>query len=231
MKSKRLITNNISKGWNIHFDKVKNELFVPEFCVYLFVIMQGEMSFVGQDIHTNTTSNTLICIPPLPFAIQLRCNQETIVEIYKVDAWYFISHLFMLQNIKTLQQIQPNMLKDNNLMEYLQELHLAKAPIDKTEIIKRSVELKTNLLSDKQINRYLKLWFGLTLSQLRKIHEVESFVKQDCKFGEINTTLINNVDYDSFYDYSHFGHTFKTVTGMTPEAYLSNEGTIQSLFW
>ena len=231
MECRRITGNSISSAWNIDFDVARQELFVPEFCVYVFAVVQGQINLTNQNLQSIVSAQTLVCLPPMPLALKLECQDRATIKIFKIDAWYFISHFFTLPTVTTLPKITFPLHSEHELIEYLQEQHLPKTAPEQTQRIKDIVENHTNQLSDKQVNRYLKSWFGLTISQLKKINQIEAFVKSDCSFTGTKTRLIHNVDYETFYDYSHFGHTFKSVTGMTPEAYLTTEGTVQSLFW
>lgn len=232
MECSRIPTPNFAiDSWKVKILTQKKELFVPEFCVYLFAIERGEAQFSYKNESIIAAENTVVFLPPLPQAAIIDFEAQTMVSIFKVEPWYFLAHFSALPAMK---KISVDFFTDEvsiQLISYLEKSKLQFIAEEKIQLIKKIWETKEDLMSAKQLNRYLKAWFGLTFSKLQKVSEFEAFIKQDCQFGTTRSTLIEAVDYDNFHDYSHFSHTFKSMTGMAPESYLENEGSVQSLFW
>lgn len=217
--------------WHIEIDSEREEVFVPEFCVYILAVEKGKLRCSSRSDKLTISSNQVLCLPPLTQSIKISLESKTQITVHRIDPWYFISNIFEIPKISTLSINTPDTKIFTNMIKYLKLQSSKSVSKEKVEIVRKFLETKEYLLSNKQINRYLKAWFGITLSKFDRINEVELFVKQKCNFGNEKTTLIDNVDYDSFHDYSHFGHTFKSMIGVSPESYLSSDYVIQSLFW
>lgn len=232
MECSRIPTQNPTiNSWKVKILTQKKELFVPEFCVYLFAIENGEVQFSYKNESTSAVKNTVVFLPPLSQAATILFETQTAVSIFRVEPWYFLVHFSALPAMKKVSLDFFTDEVSTKLISYLEKSKLEFIAEEKIQLIKKIWETKEKLMSTKQLNRYLKAWFGLTFSKLQKVSEFEAFIKQDCQFGTTKNTLIEAVDYDNFHDYSHFSHTFKSMTGMAPESYLENEGSIQSLFW
>jgi len=81
--------------------------------------------------------------------------------------------------------------------------------------------------SPRHKRRLYQGMFGLSRKELQNIHNVHTFLEQNCDFGSQNPRIIEHVNPEVFYDQPHLNHAFKRMTGFSPLEYFEVSSILQ----